>query len=115
MCQHIDIKKFSNALPKKNAGSFYSVNHHHHPEILNEFPICVANEQSVEAVQTKQVQTCTILYSLPNSHYVELNGVRFNTGIYSLIGVARDNFCGFFMLVYTIHASILMSYHLVHA
>ena len=96
MCQYIDVKKLVNALPEKNECSFYSTNHYYHPEISVELPICVSNEESFEAVQTKKVQTCTILYNLPDSHYVNFNGFRFNTGVYSLSGVIRNNFCGFF-------------------
>ena len=63
MCQYIDVKKLVNSLPEKNECSVYPVNHHNHPEISVEFPICVATEESLETVQTKKVQTCTILYN----------------------------------------------------
>ena len=96
MCQYIDIQKLVNALPEKNECSLNSANHYHHPEISIELPICLFNDELFEAVQTKKVQTCTILYNLPDSHYVEFNGFKFNTGVYSLSGVIRNNFCGFF-------------------
>ena len=95
MCQYINVTQLINALPE-DTDCIYSSNHYRHPEIKIEIPICVARDELLESGQTKIVQSCTILYNLPESHYLEFKGIVTNIGIYSTSGVLKNNFSGFF-------------------
>ena len=96
MCQYIDISKIVNTFPENIGVSSYSPNHHRHPEILIEFPICGASEEILQSGETKSIQSCTILHNIPESHYLEFKGFATNIGVYSLSGVLKNSFSGYF-------------------
>ena len=96
MCQYIDVTKIVNALPENITYGVHSPNHYHHPELTIGFPICTASEEKLEPGETKNVQSCTILDNLPESHYAEFKGNVTNIGVYSISGVLKSSFSGFF-------------------
>lgn len=44
---------------------------------------------------TRKVQSCTVLYNLPLSHYVEFKGISTNIGIFVRDGVINNDLSGF--------------------
>ena len=96
MCQYIDVAKIVNALPENINYGVHSPNHYRHPEITIGFPICTADEEKFEPGETKSVQSCTILNNFPESHYVEFKGNVTNIVVYSISGVLKISFSGFF-------------------
>ncbi len=96
MCQYIDVTKIVHTLPETIDHSIYSSNHFRHPEIKIEFPICLSGDEILESCQTKIVQSCTILYNLSESHYLEFKGIATNIGVFSISGVLKNSFSGFF-------------------
>ena len=99
MWQYIDVSKIVNTLPENNDWSLHSTNYFSHPEIKIELPICVANDHSLESGQTKIVQPCTILHDTPSSHYLEFKGIETNIGVYTISGVLKNTFTGYFYVI----------------
>ena len=47
-----------------------------------------------EIGKTKTVQSCTILYNCPESHYLSFDGVNTNIGLYTVSGVLKLKISG---------------------
>ena len=95
MCQYIDLTKIIIGVPEHV--ELNPNNHCEHPDIKLELPICLGEEELIEAGKTKAVQTCSILYNCPESHYVKFKGINTNLGLQSISGVLKilfqDIFC----------------------
>ena len=107
MCQYIDITSLTSHLPKNINHLSNPANHYNHPEIKIELPICSADEELIEAGRTKRIQSCTVLYNLPDTYYLKFKGVSTNIGMYTLSGVVKNDFFGYFHAV--VHISSLES------
>ena len=95
MCQYIDINKLVDALPQKCQCTLYEPRYCHHLEIAIDFPICLAQEEILDSCMTKKVQSCTVIYNVPLSHYVEYKGISTNIGIFTKDGVLANDTCGY--------------------
>ena len=81
MCQYIDVTSLTTCLPVNIECGSNPSNHYNHPEIKLEFPICSSQEEVLEIGETKRVQSCTVLYNLPDSHYIRFKGFSTNIGM----------------------------------
>ena len=96
MCQYIDVSTLTSSLPETTEHGSNPSNHYNHPEIKLEIPICSLDEELIESGITKIVQSCTVLYNLPDSHYLRFKGFSTNIGMFTLGGVLKNDFCGYF-------------------
>ena len=90
MCQYIDLTKLIFGVP--DHVELNSSNHCEHPDIKVELPICLGEEELVESGKTKAVQTCSILYISPESHFVRSKAINTNLGLQTISAVLKDNF-----------------------
>ena len=108
MCQYVDLTKLVYALPESIEDQINPTNHYNHPEIKIELPVCAAYEELIDSGETKSVQSCTILYNCPESHYISFVGMGTNIGLYTLNGVLKQDFSGYFHV--TVYYSNLESF-----
>ena len=107
MCQYIDITSLTSNLPENINHLTNLTNHYNHPEIKIEVPICSADEAFIESGRIERIQSCTVLYNLPETYYLEFKGFATNIGMYTLSGVVKSDFFGYFHVV--VHNSSLES------
>ena len=86
MCNYIDISKIVEALPEND-------NYHH--DIKIELPMFSADKEMIKCGESKQIQSCSILFNFPDSHYGEIKGFSTNIGLHSIGGVLKGNFSGY--------------------
>ena len=98
MCKYIDVSKIVEALPEDIEERLNPSNHNHHPEIKIELPNFSAVEGLIEYGETKLIQSCTILYNFPDSHYGEINGFTTNIGLHIFSGVFKRSFSWYFFV-----------------
>ena len=96
MCQYIDLTKLIFGVPDHD--ELNPSNHCEHPDIKVELPICLGEEELIESGATKAVQTCSILYNCPESHFVKFRGINTNLGLQTISGVLKYNFSGYFFV-----------------
>ena len=96
MCQYIDLTNLIIGIPEHV--ELNPSNHCEHPDIKVELPICLGEEELVESGKEKAVQTCSILYNCPESHYIKFKGINTNIGLQTISGVLKNNFSGYFFV-----------------
>ena len=91
MCQYSNVNTIVGALPQKRECTLYDQHYCIHLEITIDFLICLAQEERLDSCMTKQVESCTVIYNLPLSYYVEFTGISTNIGIYTKDGVLTND------------------------
>ncbi|HIF02108.1 MAG TPA: hypothetical protein EYQ84_01820 [Nitrospinaceae bacterium] len=57
--------------------------------------VCLADDEVIDVGSTKKVKTCAAVYNIPNTHYIQLEGISTNIGICSIGGVLNPDTFGY--------------------
>ena len=95
MCNYIDISKIVEALPENVSETLKPSRHNYHHDIKIELPMFSADKEMIKCGESKQIQSCSILFNFPDSHYGEIKGFSTNIGLHSIGGVLKGNFSGY--------------------
>ena len=88
MCQYIDVTQIVRALPTTSILLNRS-------NITVEFELRSAYEEIMESGAIRKIKTSTVVYNIPDTHYVEFRGVKTNIGLSTEDGVLKNDIFGY--------------------